>query len=117
MVQRADEANTRKRVLMAEEREVVDRDHADLEAQLARNSAVQPTSEERFKLNVGGVRYDASRATLTKVPESMLAAMFGRRVDMLQSDPEDGSIFIDRNGERFGLILDFLRDGDVSQVR
>ena len=51
-----------------------------------------PQGEDRFKLNVGGVRYDTSRTTLTKVPESMLATMFGARVDMLQSDPEDGSV-------------------------
>jgi hypothetical protein len=62
------------------------------------------------------VRYDASRATLTKVPGSMLATMFGARLDMLKSDPEDGSVFIDRDGERFGLVLDFLRDGEASQL-
>jgi hypothetical protein len=50
------------------------------------------------------------------VPESMLATMFGARVDMLRRDPEDGSIFLDRDGERFGLVLDFLRDGGASQL-
>ena len=116
-LQRADEANARERVLIAEEREAVDRDRADWEAELARMTAVQPSSEDRFKLNVGGVRFETSRATLTKVPESMLATMFGARVDMLRRDPEDGSIFLDRDGERFGLVLDFLRDGGASQVR
>jgi hypothetical protein len=42
--------------------------------------------------------------------------MFGARVDMLRRDPEDGSIFLDRSGERFGLVLDFLRDGGASQL-
>jgi hypothetical protein len=50
------------------------------------------------------------------VPESMLATMFGARVDMLRRDPEDGSIFLDRDGERFGLVLDYLRDGDASHL-
>ena len=76
-----------------------------------------PQGEDRFKLNVGGVRFDTSRTTLMSVPESMLATMFGARVDMLRRDPEDGSIFLDRDGERFGLVLDFLRDGGASQVR
>jgi hypothetical protein len=116
MLQRADEASARERVLIAEEREAVDRNRADLEAKLARMTAVQPSSEDHFKLNVGGVRYDTSRTTLTSVPESMLATMFGARLDMLRRDPEDGSIFIDRDGERFGLVLDFLRDGDASQL-
>ena len=62
------------------------------------------------------MRYETSRTTLTKaVPGSMLATMFGTRLDMLRRDPEDGSVFIDRDGERFGLV-DFLRDGDASQV-
>jgi hypothetical protein len=116
MLQRADEANARERAAIAEEREAVDRGRADLETKLARMTAVQPSSEDHFKLNVGGVRYDTSRTTLTKVPESMLAIMFGARLDMLRRDPEDGSIFLDRDGERFGLVLDFLRDGDASQL-
>jgi hypothetical protein len=62
------------------------------------------------------VRYDTSRTTLMSVPESMLATMFGARLDMLRRDPEDGSIFLDRDGERFGLVLDFLRDGDASHL-
>jgi hypothetical protein len=49
---------------------------------------------------------------LTKVEDSMLGRMFGRRDAMLQADPLDGSIFIDRDGERFGMLLDFLR-GDL----
>ena len=35
---------------------------------------------------------------------------------ILQADPDDGSVLIDRDGERFGLILDFLRDGDASNA-
>jgi hypothetical protein len=116
MLQRAAKANARERAVITEEREAVDRSRADWEAELARMTAVQSSSEDRFKLNVGGVRYDTSRATLTKVPESMLAIMFGARLDMLRRDPEDGSIFLDRDGERFGLVLDFLRDGDASQL-
>jgi hypothetical protein len=42
--------------------------------------------------------------------------MFGARLDMLRRDPDDGSIFLDRDGERFGLVLDYLRDGDASQL-
>jgi hypothetical protein len=116
MLKRADGANARERALIAEEREAVDRDRAEWEVELARMTAVQPSSEDHFNLNVGGVRYDTSRTTLTRVPESMLATMFGERLDMLRRDPEDGSIFIDRDGERFGLVLDFLRDGASSQL-
>ena len=35
---------------------------------------------------------------------------------MLQANPDDGSVFIDRSGERFMLIIDFLCDGDALNV-
>ena len=75
-----------------------------------------PSPDAHVKLNIGGVRFETSRATLTSVPDSMLGRMFGRCDLMLQLDPEDGSVFIDRNGQRFGLILDFLRDHDGSRT-
>jgi len=75
--------------------------------QRIRASALPP--DDVVKLNVGGARFETSRGVLTKVEESMLALMFGRCDAMLQPDPSDGSIFIDRDGERFGIFLDFLR--------
>ncbi|KAJ1459197.1 hypothetical protein M885DRAFT_560954 [Pelagophyceae sp. CCMP2097] len=60
-------------------------------------------------LNVGGARFETSRAVLAKVEDSMLGRMFSSPYDaMLQPDPVDGSISIDRDSEWFGMILDFL---------
>jgi len=67
------------------------------------------------KLNVGGVRFETSRALLTKVDDSMLGLMFGRCDSMLKP-AADGSIYIDRDGERFRLILDLLRDVDGAKM-
>ena len=47
MVPRADEANAGERAAIAEEREAVDRDRADLESKLARMTAVQPSCEDK----------------------------------------------------------------------
>jgi hypothetical protein len=63
------------------------------------------------------VRFETSTAILIKVEDSMLGRMFGRCDAMLQADPDDGSIFIDRDGERFRTILDFLRDLDAALTR
>jgi uncharacterized coiled-coil protein SlyX len=101
---------------VAEKREAVELDRAYLETVFTRMKEVQPSLEDHFKLNVGGVRYETTRITLTRVPHSMLATMFGARLDMLRRDPKDGSIFLDRDGDRFRLVLDFLRDGGTSQV-
>ena len=64
------------------------------------------------KLNVGGQRFTTSVQTLTKDPNSMLAAMFSGRFDMKPS--EDGSFFIDRDGTHFRFILNFLRTGKLT---
>ena len=63
------------------------------------------------KLNVGGVRYETTRETLVNAdPDSFFAKMF--QGDMLPSSASaDGSVFIDRDGARFALLLAFLRDG------
>ena len=50
-----------------------------------------------------------SLLTLTKDPDSMLAAMFSGRHALRQDD--DGSFFIDRDGTHFRYVLNFLRDG------
>jgi hypothetical protein len=78
----------------------------DANAQLMTASA----PDDVVKLNVGGARFETTRAVLVKVEDSMLQRMFSPPCNaVLQADPVDGSIFIDRDGERFGTILDFLR--------
>ena len=61
------------------------------------------------KLNVGGAIYTTSRATLTKYPNSMLAAMFSGSLPTTQD--EHGNYWIDRNREMFRYVLEFLRSG------
>ena len=65
-----------------------------------------------IKLNVGGQHFATSVQTLTKDPNSMLAAMFSGRFEMKPS--EDGSFFIDRDGTHFRFILNFLRTGKLT---
>ncbi|XP_078350460.1 BTB/POZ domain-containing adapter for CUL3-mediated RhoA degradation protein 3-like [Oculina patagonica] len=63
------------------------------------------------KLNVGGHHFTTSVQTLTKDPNSMLAAMFSGKFEMRPS--EDGSFFIDRDGTHFRFILNYLRHGEL----
>ncbi len=56
------------------------------------------------KLNIGGIRYETSVATVTNDCSSMLAAMFSGLFP-LTPDPQDGSYFIDRDGTHFRYIL------------
>ena len=65
----------------------------------SRCEALRTMADDIVKLNVGGVYYKTCQATLVKDQKSKLAAMFSGR-----SKPkvdEDGSHFIDRDGELF----------------
>ncbi|KAH3719839.1 uncharacterized protein LOC127856276 [Dreissena polymorpha] len=62
-------------------------------------------------LNVGGCHFTIMLTTLTKYPESMLAAMFSGRQVIPQD--KDGRYVIDCDGKVFGHILEFLRFGTL----
>ena len=63
-------------------------------------------------LNVGGHCFKTSVQTLTKDPNTMLAAMFSGKFEMKPC--EDGSFFIDRDGTHFRFILNYLRTGKLT---
>ena len=63
------------------------------------------------KLDVGGYTFRTSVQTLTKDPNSMLAAMFSGKFDTKPA--EDGAFFIDRDGTYFRFILNYLRNGEL----
>jgi hypothetical protein len=69
------------------------------------------TLEKIVTLNVGGTKYTTSLSTLTKYPDSMLGVMFSGRHALPQQ--EDGSFFIDRDGDTFSNILSYLRDRSI----
>ena len=67
--------------------------------------------EKVVTLDVGGTKYRTTLSTLTKYPDSMLGAMFSGRHNLPQQ--EDGSYFIDRDGQAFSIIMTYLRDRDL----
>jgi len=58
-------------------------------------------------INVGGSLHSTYLATLTRFPDSMLAAMFSGKHTMAVD--RDGNCFIDRDSRAFSHILNFLR--------
>jgi hypothetical protein len=68
-------------------------------------------TEEIVVLNVGGKRIETSKHTLTRIPGTMLQAMFSGR-HRLRRD-QDGSYFLDRDKERFLYVLNYLRTGKL----
>ena len=80
------------------------------EKEIAAMQQVERAQGSRVALNVGGVRYETSIATLRSVPNTMLDAMFSGRYAM---EPDDGAgaHFLDRDGLLFRYVLEYLRDG------
>ena len=66
-----------------------------------------------IKIDVGGKIFKTSLKTLRKESESVLALMFSETFDLNREGDE--SFFIDRDGTFFQHILDYLRDGKISE--
>ena len=85
----------------------IEEEKRDWEIEKTRVKATK-TFEKIVTLNVGGSKYTTALSTLTKYPDSMLGAMFSGRHALVQQ--EDGSYFIDRDGDTFSHVLSYLRD-------
>ena len=63
-------------------------------------------------LNVGGTIYTTSRTTLTRYPSSMLGCMFSDRLPSAMDN--HGNFVIDRDGNLFRHVLNFLRTSKLT---
>ncbi|KAL3917193.1 MAG: hypothetical protein SGILL_004827, partial [Bacillariaceae sp.] len=83
----------------------------DLEANL--NLQKEPSAlESNVRFNVGGRVYEVARSTVEQYPDTMLARMIDTTWKHEHYKPGD-MIYIDRNGNRFQYVLDYMRDGTV----
>jgi hypothetical protein len=89
----------------------VGREKADLNREIGAMHKHKEAQEGRVVLNIGGFRYETSVQTLRGLPHTFFDAYFSGRY--AQDKCADGSIFIDRDGEHFWQILQYLRDGVV----
>ena len=90
----------------------VDERWAELHHEVAAMHKHKEAQEGRVELNVGGYRFQTSVQTLRRVPHTFFDAYFSGRY--AQDVCNDGSIFVDRDGEHFGHILEYMCDGVVS---
>ena len=65
--------------------------------------------EDIIKLNVGGRIFMTKRRTLCACPDSMLGRMFEPDSEFAKPAEIDGCVFLDRDPEMFGHILNYLR--------
>jgi hypothetical protein len=114
----ADVAKERSNALadVAEERDKalaeVDARRTELDREVATMHKHKEAQEGRVELNIGGHRFVTSVQTLRRVPHTFFDAYFSGRY--AQDVCNDGSVFVDRDGEHFGHVLEYMRDGFVS---
>jgi hypothetical protein len=87
----------------------------DLHREIAAIQKHKVAQQGRVVLDVGGYRYTTSIQTLRRLPGTFFDAYFSGRYAMEQG--EDGSIFLDRDGEHFGKVLEDLRDSVVAVAK
>jgi hypothetical protein len=90
----------------------VDRRQRELSREIEAMHRHKEAQEGRVELNIGGYRYETSVQALRRVPHTFFDAYFSGRY--AQDVCADGSIFVDRDGEHFGHVLEYMRDGHVS---
>jgi hypothetical protein len=85
---------------------------AELHREIAAMHTHKEAHEGRVELNIGGFRFETSVQTLRRLPHTFFDAYFSGRY--AQDVCNDGTIFVDRDGEHFGHVLEYMRDGVVS---
>jgi hypothetical protein len=74
--------------------------------------ATTSTLEEIVKLNIGGTRYTTTMGTLTKRGASNFFSSLLSGRHAVRRD-EKGAVWVDREGSYFGVILEYLRTGEL----
>jgi actin-related protein len=65
-------------------------------------------TESMVELNIGGTNFQTSRSVLSQQPDSFLAGVVSGRHQVNRD--KSGRIFIDRDGDQFKSIVNFLRN-------
>jgi hypothetical protein len=90
----------------------VDARKEELGREIAAMQKHKEAQEGRVKLNIGGYCFETSVQTLRRISHTFFDAYFSGRY--AQDVCNDGSIFVDRDGEHFGHVLEYMRDGVVA---
>ncbi|RIB05215.1 hypothetical protein C2G38_617895 [Gigaspora rosea] len=68
---------------------------------------------DKIILNVGGIKYETYRTTLTAYPDTLLGTMFHPRNKEMLHPTNGNEYFIDRNGYAFYYIMEYYRTGSI----
>ncbi|RIA90695.1 BTB/POZ protein, partial [Glomus cerebriforme] len=71
------------------------------------------STEQTIILNVGGIKYETRRSTLTAYPDTFLGTMFANRNLSLLHPKNENEYFIDRDGNLFRYVMQYYRTGKI----
>ena len=71
--------------------------------------------DRRIKLNIGGIKFETNLSVLIQYPTSMLGCMFSGTY-LLKPD-NDNYYFVDRDGNLFSYILNYLRTHKMPNLK
>jgi len=112
-VQNHKDAFRRECAMLSEEKELLEKDRKEFEIEVSTKwpaaSLDDAKKMERFKLNVGGSRMEATAEVLTRDRFSVLSTLCSENSPILPDD--DDHYYFDRDGLLFEHVLNFLRDG------
>jgi hypothetical protein len=112
-VQNHKDAFRRECAMIAEEKELLEEDRKQFEIEVSTKWPAAALDDavkmERYKLNVGGSKMEATAEVLTRDRFSVLSTLCSENSPFLPDD--DGSYYFDRDGLLFEHVLNFLRDG------
>lgn len=94
-----------------QEYEELQMDKLKWEENKTRIESMYSLPENIIDLDIGGThKITTTKTTLCTAPDSTLAAMFSGRHKL---NMHNGRVFIDRDGDIFCLVINFLRTGKV----
>eukprot|EP01006_Ploeotia_vitrea_P044049 TRINITY_DN66801_c2_g1_i3.p1 TRINITY_DN66801_c2_g1~~TRINITY_DN66801_c2_g1_i3.p1 ORF type:complete len:271 (+),score=20.65 TRINITY_DN66801_c2_g1_i3:124-936(+) len=85
------------------------RQRSILESNMAKH--IRTTGSKKISLDIGGTTFNTTEETLLKHEDTFFWGML--RSGAWEPDKDSGQYFIDRSPHMFGVILDYLRDGQV----
>ncbi|CAG8615144.1 19241_t:CDS:2 [Gigaspora margarita] len=85
----------------------------DEEVNIKNGAGKKIEPDDKIILNVGGVKYETFRSTLTAYPETLLGIMFADRNKEMLHPMNGNEFFFDRDGYLFRHILQYYRTGMI----
>ena len=108
LLRQAQEARAAAGEETAEMKTEIQRERRAIEHEKAAMKKAHTFQTNKIILDVGGHKFATSRQTLTSIPDTYFASLFSGRFEL--APDAEGAYFIDRDGEHFRHILNFLRD-------